>query len=306
MLADAKRGDIDVSAAAYAQALAGETPTPFGTVDRARRRRLHREPVHGRRLAARRCARPGRASSSSCAPRTRARSTSRTCATEGGERVWERVARLVDGLGEPGPDSGLHDVGAVVGATAPEHLARARELMPRAPFLLPGIGAQGGRVEDLAPAFAAGRAGGLVTASRAIVARPRAGWRRAGRRRPPRGRAAARAGLVAWVIGPAAPRPMLRSPHGQSSTSKHRPLAGSGGPDHLRGGGVRRGRQHAAQGRQHVGAATAAPSSRRRRRPRRRRPRRSASAAAPTSSSPATPCRRSRSRPASRWPRSSG
>jgi orotidine-5'-phosphate decarboxylase len=34
---------------------------------------------------------------------------------------------------------------------------------------LPGIGAQGGRVEDLAPAFAAGRAGGLVTASRAIV-----------------------------------------------------------------------------------------------------------------------------------------
>ena len=32
VLADAKRGDIDVSAAAYAQALAGETPTPFGTV----------------------------------------------------------------------------------------------------------------------------------------------------------------------------------------------------------------------------------------------------------------------------------
>jgi orotidine-5'-phosphate decarboxylase len=90
-------------------------------------------------------------------------------ATEGGERVWERVARLVDGLGESGPQSGLHDVGAVVGATAPEHLARARELMPRTPFLLPGIGAQGGRVQDLAPAFAAGRAGGLVTASRGIV-----------------------------------------------------------------------------------------------------------------------------------------
>jgi orotidine-5'-phosphate decarboxylase len=42
--------------------------------------------------------------------------------------------------------------------------------MPRTPFLLPGIGAQGGRVEDLAPAFAPGRAGGLVTASRSIVA----------------------------------------------------------------------------------------------------------------------------------------
>jgi orotidine-5'-phosphate decarboxylase len=44
-----------------------------------------------------------------------------------------------------------------------------RELMPHAPFLLPGIGAQGGRVEDLAPAFAPGRAGGLVSASRSIA-----------------------------------------------------------------------------------------------------------------------------------------
>ena len=41
--------------------------------------------------------------------------------------------------------------------------------MPRAVFLLPGVGAQGGRVEDLAAAFAPGPAGGLVTASRGIV-----------------------------------------------------------------------------------------------------------------------------------------
>ena len=32
VIADAKRGDIDVSAAAYAQALVGVTPTPFGDV----------------------------------------------------------------------------------------------------------------------------------------------------------------------------------------------------------------------------------------------------------------------------------
>ena len=124
--------------------------------------------------------------------------------TESGERVWERVARLVDGLGAPGPASGLHDVGAVVGATAPEHLARARELMPRTPFLLPGVGAQGGRVEDLAPAFAAGRAGGLVTASRSIVGAHEQHGGEPAAGRPPRGRAPARAGLVAWVIGPAA------------------------------------------------------------------------------------------------------
>jgi len=89
--------------------------------------------------------------------------------------VWAHVARIVDrlgregasgGVGDPGP---LADVGAVVGATAPEHLAQLRALMPRTPFLLPGVGAQGGRVEALAPAFAPGPAGGLVTASRSIV-----------------------------------------------------------------------------------------------------------------------------------------
>ncbi len=41
--------------------------------------------------------------------------------------------------------------------------------MPVTPFLLPGIGAQGGDVAALAPAFAPGRAGGLVTASRSIA-----------------------------------------------------------------------------------------------------------------------------------------
>jgi orotidine-5'-phosphate decarboxylase len=41
--------------------------------------------------------------------------------------------------------------------------------MPRAAFLLPGIGAQGGRVEELRAAFTPGRAGGLVSASRSIA-----------------------------------------------------------------------------------------------------------------------------------------
>jgi orotidine-5'-phosphate decarboxylase len=88
----------------------------------------------------------------------------------GGGVVWERVAEIVERLGADGVgESGLSDVGAVIGATAPEHLRRARELMGRAPFLLPGVGAQGGRVEQLAAAFAPGRAGGLISASRSIV-----------------------------------------------------------------------------------------------------------------------------------------
>jgi orotidine-5'-phosphate decarboxylase len=86
----------------------------------------------------------------------------------GGGRLWERLAQLVDDLGEAGA-SGLKDVGAVTGATEPEHLGRMRELMPHTPFLLPGVGAQGGDVRALGAAFAPGRAGGLVTASRSIA-----------------------------------------------------------------------------------------------------------------------------------------
>jgi orotidine-5'-phosphate decarboxylase len=168
VLADAKRGDIDVSAAAYAQALAGETPTPFGPVAGLGADAYTASPYMGldslRSLRA-----PGAGLFVLVRTSNPGAADVEDLRTDGGERVWERVARLVNGLGAPGPASGLRDVGAVVGATAPEHLARARELMPHTPFLLPGIGAQGGRVEDLAPAFAAGRAGGLVTASRSIV-----------------------------------------------------------------------------------------------------------------------------------------
>jgi orotidine-5'-phosphate decarboxylase len=168
VLADAKRGDIDVSAAAYAQALAGTTQTPFGAVASVAADAYTVSPYMG--LDTLRALHwPGAGMFVLVRTSNPGAADVEDLVTEGGERVWERVARLVDGLGEPGPDSGLRDVGAVVGATAPEHIARMRELMPRTPFLLPGVGAQGGRVEDLGPAFAPGRAGGLVTASRSIV-----------------------------------------------------------------------------------------------------------------------------------------
>ncbi|MGH2987247.1 MAG: orotidine-5'-phosphate decarboxylase, partial [Solirubrobacterales bacterium] len=51
----------------------------------------------------------------------------------------------------------------------PRHLARLRELMPEAIFLIPGIGAQGGRPETLAHALGPHPASVLVPASRAIA-----------------------------------------------------------------------------------------------------------------------------------------
>jgi orotidine-5'-phosphate decarboxylase len=49
-------------------------------------------------------------------------------------------------------------------------MGRLRELMPDSIFLIPGVGAQGGKAEDLGPALAQGRpASILVAASRGIA-----------------------------------------------------------------------------------------------------------------------------------------
>src|SRR5438552_3547906 len=87
-----------------------------------------------------------------------------------GAPLRAKLAQIVDELGRDRTGSHqLSDVGAVTGATRPELLAELREQMPRAIFLLPGVGAQGGRAEDLGPAFAPHPAAGLVSASRSIV-----------------------------------------------------------------------------------------------------------------------------------------
>jgi orotidine-5'-phosphate decarboxylase len=43
-----------------------------------------------------------------------------------------------------GPWNRSGQLGLVVGATFPQELARVRELAPRVPLLVPGVGAQGG------------------------------------------------------------------------------------------------------------------------------------------------------------------
>jgi orotidine-5'-phosphate decarboxylase len=87
-----------------------------------------------------------------------------------GEPLHERVARFVAAAsGRLAGECGLSGFGAVVGATAPERLARLRELMPSSIFLIPGVGAQGGRPGELGAAFAGHPASVLVTASRSIA-----------------------------------------------------------------------------------------------------------------------------------------
>ena len=173
MIADGKRGDVPVSAAAYAQALFGSTSSPWGEipglgVDAATVNPLLGEDalepfieaaaVAGSGLFALvRTSNPGAADFLDLATPE--------------APFHERLASLVAARsGRLSGECGLSGFGAVVGATEPRHLGRFRELMPNSIFLVPGVGAQGGRPEELGAAFGSHPASVLVTASRSIAA----------------------------------------------------------------------------------------------------------------------------------------
>lgn len=173
VIADGKRGDVPVSAAAYAQALVGSTHTPWGDVPGLGADAFTANPLLGidalePLVAAAEESGAGvfvlvRTSNAGAADVQDLQAPDRP--------LHERLAGIVDELGERLlGECGLSGMGAVVGATAPEHIARLRSLMPRSVFLVPGVGAQGGRPELLGPAFSAGRASAVVAASRGIAA----------------------------------------------------------------------------------------------------------------------------------------
>jgi orotidine-5'-phosphate decarboxylase len=169
VIADAKRGDVPSTARAYAAAFApladAVTVNPYLGRDSL-------EPFFAHDglgvLVVLKTSNPGSADL-------------QDLPLEDGRPFWEHVAGHVDRWGEDSVGaSGLSSVGAVVGATHPELLATARSLLPRAVLLLPGVGAQGGRLDDLAAAFRAGPASALPSASRSVIYADRgAGWQEA-------------------------------------------------------------------------------------------------------------------------------
>ena len=131
---------------------------------------------------------------------------------ESGERLYERIARLAAGAWNT-----TGQVGLVVGATFPAEIARVRELAPRLPLLIPGIGAQGG---DAAATVRAGWRGdgGTTTGAdhRQLVARRALS---AGARAPISPRLASRrgGGTRRAGVGPE-PRPPLTGNGGGAAT----------------------------------------------------------------------------------------
>jgi orotidine-5'-phosphate decarboxylase len=164
VIADGKRGDIGSTARAYSEAyLEGDVPRADAMTVNVW---LGRESVEPYLAAARRDG-----AGIFCLVKTsNAGADVQDVTLSDGRPMWHHVAGLVaewgaDLVGE----CGLSAVGAVVGATHPRAVREARRLMPQAIILLPGVGAQGASVEELARAFTSGPASALVNASRSVI-----------------------------------------------------------------------------------------------------------------------------------------
>ncbi|MGE3173291.1 MAG: orotidine-5'-phosphate decarboxylase [Planctomycetota bacterium] len=164
VLGDIKRGDIGSTAEAYAEGharwadavtlhpyLGGDSLQPF-------LRRCHPDRGGLGVFVLVRTSNPG------------ARDLQDLRLDDGTRALCDAVADAVTRWGDELPQAeGYSPVGAVVGATWPEELVRLRARMPRAWILLPGVGAQGGKVRDLVAAFDGRGLGALATQSRGVM-----------------------------------------------------------------------------------------------------------------------------------------
>ena len=79
------------------------------------------------------------------------------------EFLYERVLRKVSSWGTP------NNLMFVIGATKPAELEHIRNMLPDHFFLVPGVGAQGGSLEEVSKAGLNKSGGLLVNASRAVI-----------------------------------------------------------------------------------------------------------------------------------------
>ncbi|MEM7164331.1 MAG: orotidine-5'-phosphate decarboxylase [Planctomycetota bacterium] len=182
VILDAKRGDIGSTATAYADALLGDRPeTPGPYVDAltvnpylgedSLEPFLERAVAGGRGLFI--LARTSNPGAGDFQDRRSA-----------DEPLYLGVARAVTRWSRPYVSaSGYGPLGLVSGATYPEELAQIRAAAPHSFLLVPGLGAQGGKAEDLKAAFDQDGVGALPSSSRGVIyaysQRPEVPWQEA-------------------------------------------------------------------------------------------------------------------------------
>jgi len=173
VIADAKRGDIGISAEGYAKAFLGSPAGFDGPLNPLEIDALTVNPLFGgdaMKPFIDVCREFGKGIYVLVKTSNPGTADLQDLRLENGEHWYEHLARLADAWGEVLPgDRGYSSLGAVVGATHPEALASLRQRMPKTPLLIPGYGAQGGSDADVAPAFGSEGLGALITASRSII-----------------------------------------------------------------------------------------------------------------------------------------
>ena len=162
-IADAKRGDIGTTSAAYAEAFLGDGDFACDAVTV--------NPYLGSDALAPFVARVRAGRALFVLVKTSNPSSGEFQDLDAPQRpLWEAVAERVHGWGSDFVSAeGLTPVGAVVGATYPEHARRARELMPDSLILVPGYGTQGASAADAIVTARADGLGTLVNASRGLM-----------------------------------------------------------------------------------------------------------------------------------------
>lgn len=174
VILDAKRGDIGSTAAAYAAAYL-EPASPFPADALTVSPYLGRDSLDPL-LAA--CRKHGRGVFVLVKTSNPGSGDFQDLALRDGDRPL--YAAVAAALAEPaaalaGPATGWSSLGVVVGATYPGESERIRALLPRSLFLVPGYGTQGAAATEAVRGFVpgpAGREGGLVNASRALLFPP--------------------------------------------------------------------------------------------------------------------------------------
>ena len=170
IIMDAKRGDIDSTAAAYARAYL--VPASAGGVSDLEADCLTVNPFLGPDTLEplMRCVREYGKGLFVLAKTSNPGSGWLQDKSIEGAPVSDRVGKLVAELSrDTRGKSGLSAVGAVVGATYPDDGKRLRAIMPDSILLAPGVGAQGASTENLRVLQRAEGGGVLVPVSRGIT-----------------------------------------------------------------------------------------------------------------------------------------
>lgn len=179
VIADAKRGDIDTTAEAYAKAFLGHVDLFGEKVSSLDADAMTIAPYFGFdgiKPFIDECKKHGKGifilvkTSNKSSGDLQDRMTTDVFKGESPLKMYEVLAHLIEswGMDEIG-HHGYTSIGAVVGATFPKEAAVLRKLMPHSFFLVPGYGAQGATAKDVKVCFNKDFLGAIVNSSRDII-----------------------------------------------------------------------------------------------------------------------------------------